>query len=245
MTTPPSAIIETRGLVKAYGLQPILRKLDLAVAKGDYLALLSPNGGGKSTLLRLLAGLSKPTSGSITIGGWELPREAAAVRGQIGMVSHKVLLYENLSAQENLRFFARLYNLPRDDAEERIARLLKRVGLARRAHDQVRTYSRGMQQRLSIARALLHDPHVLLFDEPYTGLDQDGSAALDGLLAEVHADGHTIVMATHDLNRAAALASRVVILSRGTVGFDEPTSALTPAGLASVYSEVTGMASAR
>ncbi|MFO7321610.1 MAG: heme ABC exporter ATP-binding protein CcmA [Chloroflexota bacterium] len=243
--TAPDAIIQTHALVKAFGLQPVLRRLDLSINRGDYVALLSPNGGGKSTLLRLLAGLSKPTSGRITVGGWELPAEAAAVRAQIGMVSHKVLLYENLSARENLRFFARLYNLPRAEAEARIETLLKRVGLARRQHDLVRTYSRGMQQRLSIARALLHDPHVLLFDEPYTGLDQDASRALDELLAEAHDEGHTIVMATHDLNRAATLASRVVILARGAVGFDRPSAELTPASLAAAYSEVTGMVTAR
>lgn len=243
--TAPDAIIQTHALVKAFGLQPVLRRLDLSINRGDYVALLSPNGGGKSTLLRLLAGLSKPTSGRITFGGWELPAEAAAVRAQIGMVSHKVLLYENLSARENLRFFARLYNLPRAEAEARIETLLKRVGLARRQHDLVRTYSRGMQQRLSIARALLHDPHVLLFDEPYTGLDQDASRALDELLAEAHDEGHTIVMATHDLNRAATLASRVVILARGAVGFDRPSAELTPASLAAAYSEVTGMVTAR
>ena len=243
--TAPDAIIQTHALVKAFGLQPVLRRLDLSINRGDYVALLSPNGGGKSTLLRLLAGLSKPTSGRITVGGWELPAEAAAVRAQIGMVSHKVLLYENLSARENLRFFARLYNLPRAEAEARIETLLKRVGLARRQHDLVRTYSRGMQQRLSIARALLHYPHVLLFDEPYTGLDQDASRALDELLAEAHDEGHTIVMATHDLNRAATLASRVVILARGAVGFDRPSAELTPASLAAAYSEVTGMVTAR
>src|SRR5690606_12847949 len=162
-----SPLIQTHSLVKVFGLVPVLKKLDLSIERGECVALLGPNGSGKSTLLRLLSGLSKPTSGTITVGGWELPREAAAVRAQIGMVSHKPLLYENLTARENLHFFARLYNLSPAERDERMNALLERVGLARRAGDLIRTYSRGMQQRLSIARALLHNPDVLLLDEPY------------------------------------------------------------------------------
>lgn len=240
-----TAMIEIQGLVKAYGLQPVLRKLDLRIERGEFVALLGPNGSGKSTLLRQLAGLTPPNAGSITIGGWSLPREAAAVRAQIGMVSHKLLLYDNLTARENLHFFARLYDLSPDDARSRIETLLAQVGLQRRGNDLVRTYSRGMQQRLSIARALLHRPHVLLLDEPYTGLDQDASQVLDGLLREAHAEGHTIVMTTHELGRAATLPTRVVILSRGVVGFDSPTAALEPDSLPRIYSDITGMASAR
>ena len=234
-----SAIIETHALIKAYGLQPVLRKLDLAIEKGQFVTLLGPNGSGKSTLLRLLAGLSKPTSGTITVGGWELPREAAAVRAQIGMVSHKSLLYENLTGRENLLFFCRLYGL--DDHEGRIKQGLERVGLAKRGGDLVRTYSRGMLQRLSIARALLHDPQVLLMDEPYTGLDQDAAITLDNLMRDAHTDGHTIVMTTHELDRAATLAERAIILTRGTVGYDAPMSA----DIAARYFEITGTASAR
>lgn len=221
----------------------MLRKLDLAIARGEFVALLGPNGSGKSTLIRLLAGLSKPTGGTIHIGGWELPREALAVRAQIGLVSHKPLLYENLTARENLQFFARLYDL--HDMTGRINTLLERVGLAKRGHDLVRTYSRGMQQRLSIARALLHHPSVLLLDEPYTGLDQDASAILDGLLQEAQRDGHTILMATHQLDRAARLTSRVIILSRGAIGYDAPASAQDASELAATYTRVTSMASAR
>jgi heme exporter protein A len=230
------ALIEIRGLVKAYGLMPVLRKLDLTIERGEFVALLGPNGSGKSTLLRLLCGLSKPTAGAIHIGGWELPREMAAVRSQIGLVSHKALLYENLTARENLHFFARLYNLPQPEA--RIADLLNRVGLTRRADDLVRNYSRGMQQRLSIARALIHNPDVLLFDEPYTGLDQDASNVLDGLVLEAHQAGHTLIMTTHDLDRAARLASRVVILSRGVIGLDAPADEIS--SITARYAEVTG-----
>ncbi|MBZ0302036.1 MAG: heme ABC exporter ATP-binding protein CcmA [Anaerolineae bacterium] len=234
------ALIETRALVKAYDLLVVLRKLDLHIQRGEFVALLGPNGSGKSTLLKLLSGLTHPTSGTILIGGWELPGEAAAVRSQIGMVSHKTLLYENLTARENLQFFARLYNLA--NSNERIDALLKQVGLSKRGDSLVRTFSRGMQQRLSIARALLHAPDVLFFDEPYTGLDPDAATTLDDLLIQAQRDGHTIIMTTHELERAARLASRVLILSRGTVGYDAPASNLTASQLAAAYADLTHVA---
>jgi heme exporter protein A len=238
-------LIDIRGLVKAYSLLPVLRQLNLEVMRGEFVALLGPNGAGKSTLLRLICGLSRPTAGVIRIGGWELPGEAYAVRAQIGLVSHKPLVYENLSARENLRFFARLYNLPQDKAETRITEMLMRVGLAKRGDDLVRGYSRGMLQRLSIARALLHNPDVLLLDEPYTGLDQDASAVLDGLLRDAHGEGRTILMTTHQLDRAALLASRIVILSRGSIAYDQPTAGMDTASLSRIYTDVTSMVSAR
>ncbi len=238
-------LIETQGLVKAYGILPVLRQLNLGIGRGEFVALLGPNGSGKSTLLRLLSGLSKATSGLIRIGGWQLPDEAAAVRAQIGMVSHKPLLYENLSARENLQFFARLYNLPKNATENCITDLLAQVGLSKRGHDMVRIFSRGMQQRLSIARALLHNPDILLLDEPYTGLDQDASAILDSLLQSAYSGGRTILMSTHDLGRAATLAGRIVILSRGTVAYDQPAAGLDALKLSAIYTEVTSMVTAK
>ena len=230
MTDQSSSIINIETLVKAYGFLPVLKGIDVTIQRGQFLALLGPNGSGKSTLLRLLTGLTKPTSGVIRIGGWRMPDEAASVRGQIGLVSHKSLLYDNLTARENLRFFADLYNLPTSDLQARIETLLDKVGLKKRGNSLVRTFSRGMLQRLSIARALLHDPHVLLFDEPYTGLDQDAGDILDDLLLQSQEDGHTIIMATHQLERAARLCDRILILSRGRIAFD---------GLRGDYDETT------
>jgi len=238
----PSAapIIAAEGVTKTFDVLPILRDLTLHVARGEFLALLGANGSGKSTLLRLLAGLSQPERGAIRIGGWQLPREAARVRAQIGLVSHKLLLYENLTARQNLRFFSRLYNLRGAQAERRIELLLERVGLAHRADDAMRTFSRGMAQRLSIARALLHDPSILLLDEPYTGLDQAAAAMLDDLLREAHAEGRTIVMVTHEIARAARLPSRVAILARGAIAFACETAEIADeAWLAARYAEVT------
>jgi heme exporter protein A len=245
MTEENRPIIQIRALVKHYGYLPVLRRIDLDVPRGQFLALLGPNGSGKSTLLRLLPGLTKPTSGEIVIGGWRIPQEAAAVRQQIGMVSHKSLLYDNLSARENLAFFGTLYGLKGEALEARILYILERVGLKKRADSLARTFSRGMSQRLSIARALLPDPHVLLFDEPYTGLDQDASAVLDELLREAHGEGHTIIMTTHDLPRAALVAERAVILSKGQIGYDGSLLDTDPQQLPAIFTRVTGTSSTR
>lgn len=237
-------LIVLTGLSKAYGFRPVLRGIDLEIRRGECVALLGANGSGKSTLLRLLCGLTKPSSGTIHVGGWQIPREIDAVRAQIGLVSHKPLVYDTLTARENLNFFARLYHLPAAERADRVDGLLRRVGLHRRADDLVRSFSRGMLQRLSIARALLHQPDVLLFDEPYTGLDQEAAAALDALIAEAQADSRTMVLTTHELGRAAALATRAVILSRGRIGADLPLDGVSGAALIAEYTRVTGSAPA-
>lgn len=238
-------IIEIEKLVKAYGFLPVLKGINMTVERGQFLALLGANGSGKSTLLRLLTGLAKPTAGQIRIGGWSIPQEMQAVRAQIGLVSHKSLLYDNLTARENLRFYANLYDLPATTIDPRIDELLIKVGLGKRGDSLVRTFSRGMLQRLSIARALLHNPHVLLFDEPYTGLDQDAGVILDDLLLQAQSDGHTIIMATHQLERAARLCQRVIILNRGKVAYDGHKGDYDTASLPNIYSDVTGTVTAR
>ncbi len=229
-----STLIEANGLVKSFGLRPALRDVNFNVASGSIVALLGPNGSGKTTLLRLLSGLSRPTAGSITVGGWNLPREAAAVRVQLGVVAHLPLLYDDLTAAENLRFFAQLYGL--QQPASRIATVLDRVGLTRRANELVRTFSRGMQQRLAIARAILHNPAVLLLDEPYTGLDVSGAEMLDGLLKEWKAANRTLILSLHDLSRAAD-ADQVIILSRGKVAADLPRSEI--ADLPALFATLT------
>lgn len=238
-------IIEVQNLSKIYGLLPVLKSISLSISRGEFVALLGPNGSGKSTLLRLLSGLSKPTQGSIKIGGWEIPKEAMSVRAQIGMVSHKPLLYENLTATENLEFFSKLYNMPTSKRQQRIDDLLSQVGLQKRASSLVRTFSRGMQQRLSIARALLNNPDVLFFDEPYTGLDQDAGQLLDDLLKNAHQDGRTILMTTHQLYRVTTLANRVIMLSRGKIAYDESLKNADTHQLTTVYTQATGVASTR
>ena len=218
--TGARAIIEVEQLSKVYGALPALKGLDFSVTRGECVALLGANGSGKSTLLRLLSGLSKPSAGTVRIGGWELPREAMAIRAQIGLVAHRPLLYENLTARENLAFFGRMYGMQRTDREARGKTLLRQVGLARRADTLVRTFSRGMKQRLSIARALLHGPDVLLLDEPYSGLDRSAADSLDALLAAAQQEERTIILSTHQLERLPPAAGRALILSRGQMAYD-------------------------
>ena len=215
------AIIEAENLSKAYGSAPVLRGLNFRVRRGEFVALLGANGSGKSTLLRLLSGLSKPTAGAVRIGGWEMPGEAMAVRAQIGLVAHQPLLYDNLTARENLDFFGKLYGIGSAERERRIAELLRSVGLRKRADSLVGAFSRGMKQRLSIARASLHQPDVLLLDEPYSGLDQAAIARLDEMLSAGLAAGRTIIMSTHQLERAPPFANRALVLSRGRISFDD------------------------
>jgi heme exporter protein A len=202
------------------------------VQPGEFVALLGPNGAGKTTFLRILASLSRPSLGNVNIAGYQLPNQAAQVRARLGVVSHLPLLYGDLTADENLRFYARMSN-----DELRITEVLEMVGLENRRRDLVRTFSRGMQQRLAIGRAVLHDPDVVLFDEPYTGLDQDASSMLDEVLKTVAAKGRTVVMTSHDLARAEDLATRFDILSRGVISASASRGELKKTNLLTFYKQ--------
>lgn len=230
-------MIKVRGLVKNYGTNAVLRGVNLHVRPGEFLTLVGPNGAGKTTLLRIVATLLKASGGHVSVGGWQLPENAARVRSHIGLVSHHALLYGDLTAAENLTFFARLYQL--DNQAERVRAALQMVGLAARQRDPVRSFSRGMLQRLTLARATLHEPDVLLFDEPYTGLDQDATALLDDLLRQEAERGRTIFMITHDLARGLDLCQRIAILNRGRIDHVIQRESTTPAEFLTLYAEVT------
>ncbi|MGB9640422.1 MAG: heme ABC exporter ATP-binding protein CcmA [Anaerolineales bacterium] len=208
-------MVEIRGLVKRFGLKVVLRGIDFTVNQGEFVAVLGPNGAGKSTLLRILATLARPSAGSVKIAGYDLPSQSAFVRQHLGVVTHSPLLYGDLTAAENLNFYGRMYQVPH--LTNRVGEVLKLVGLYQRKHDLVRTFSRGMQQRLAIGRAILHDPAVILFDEPYSGLDQEACDMLDRLFLDVAARGSTIIMTSHDIWRVADLAARFAILSNGKI----------------------------
>ncbi len=229
-------VITASTIIKRFGHKQVLRKLDFSVQQGEFVAFLGPNGAGKTTFLRILASLSKPNFGVVKIAGYQLPIQAAAVRQKLGVVSHQPLLYGDLSAEENLNFYAKLYGVA--ERGERISQILKMVGLEKRRRDLVRTFSRGMQQRLAIGRSILHDPEVLLLDEPHTGLDQDASNMLDEILTRVATQGRTVVMTSHDLPRVANLASRFDVLARGKIMGSIQAKDMPKHGLLSFYESV-------
>ncbi len=226
-------MIEVHHLVKRFGLKVVLRNLEFEAQAGEFVALLGPNGAGKTTFLRILSSLSRQTLGQVRIASYTLPQQSAAVRRRLGVVSHMPLLYGDLTAEENLRFYGRMYAVPH--LEARITEVLELVDLANRRRDLVRTFSRGMQQRLAIGRAVFHDPEVLLLDEPHTGLDQDACNMLDNVLRQVGALGRTVVMTSHDLARASELAQRFDVLARGVIQASVHIQDLPRDGLLAFY----------
>jgi len=237
---PPPAdarALRAAGLSHAYGDRWALRDLDLGLAAGETLAVLGPNGAGKSTLLRILATLLRPTGGTVAVFGAELPREAWRLRGRIGYLGHQPLLYRDLDARENLAFHARLFGL--SDGEARAADLLERVGLAGRAATRVGEMSAGMVKRLAVCRAVLHDPDLLVLDEPLANLDPDGARVIAPLLGV--APGRTRVVVTHDVEAALEQADRALGLRRdGGVAFELPADEIDPERARTIYSERTG-----
>ena len=231
-------IIEVKGLVKKFGYKTVLRKVDLSLEKGDFLALFGHNGAGKTTLIRILCSLMRPTSGEIRIAGLDPHHEREALCKTIGVISHRTFLYNNLSAFENLKFYGRMYDVP--DLKDRIEALLELVGLSVYQDDPVNTFSRGMQQRLSVARAIIHDPKILFLDEPYTGLDQHGAEDLKKLLKRFRSQGKTILMTSHDIDRGLELCSQSAILKSGRLVFKEKISRIVKDDFKQLYYNLTG-----
>jgi heme exporter protein A len=227
-------MIEAKQLVKRFGKRTALDLDEWRVSEGEFVALVGPNGAGKTTLLKVLACLVRPSAGEVLIGG--KPLESA--RMNLGVVSHQSMLYADLSPLENLRFFGRLYSV--DSLEARTRQVLEQVGMSARQNDPLRTLSRGMQQRVAIGRAVLHNPQILLLDEPHTGLDQSACDMLDETLKSVCGEGRTVVMATHDLVRLAGLASRFDVLARGKLAASRLRSDIPADGLLELYREALG-----
>ncbi|HVQ63518.1 MAG TPA: heme ABC exporter ATP-binding protein CcmA [Terriglobia bacterium] len=215
---PETLALDSKEIEKKFGYSFAVRKVTLRVRRGEFVVLFGSNGAGKTTFLKMAAGLMRPTRGSLSIEGFDIGKQADEARRRIGFLSHNTFVYKDLSPLENLKFFCRLYGVP--DSEDRLIDLLDRVGLRGRASEPVRAFSRGLQQRVGIARALLHDPSVILLDEPYTGLDAKAAQTLNGMLDEALAAGKTIVLTTHDLDQGLRAATRALILDRGNVVYD-------------------------
>ena len=216
--TPADSALEARNVSKFFGDLPALRGVSLRIDPGDSILLYGPNGAGKTTLLRTLATLSRPSEGEVLFGGRSVASDGRAARAAIGFVSHGSYLYPELTGRENLRFFARLYRLK--DIDNRIDRTLDLFAVAHRSAELVRNLSRGLQQRMTLARALLHDPAFILLDEPFTGLDADSARNLEGLLARLPALGKALLFSTHNYDQGAAIAGRLVALEGGRIKYD-------------------------
>lgn len=208
-------LLQAIGIRKSYGHSRVLDGLDIDLRGGEMVCLLGRNGAGKTTLLRILSGLLRPNAGEILLDGEPLDFSKSRARQSVGLVMHQPFLYEHLTGLENLRLYARLYGTGLD--EKQLASRLARVGLGKAARRPVRSYSRGMKQRLTLTRALLHDPKILLMDEPYTGLDLPGSALLNSLLLEEQVRGRVILATTHELNYAHQVARQFDMLVRGRI----------------------------
>lgn len=230
--------LEVRGLWKYFGHFPAIRGLDLTLAKGRFLTVFGPNGAGKTTLIRVLSTQLKPSEGSVTVGGVDVASRAELLRHRIGLISHNTYLYAHLTGLENLMFYGRMYGL--SDPRTRAMDLLGEVGLAGRMDDRVSGYSRGMQQRLSIARALLHDPDIMFLDEPYTGLDQHASRMLRGVLETLHTRDRTIVLTTHNIDQGLEMCDEVAIQVRGRMVYKEPIANVDHASFEATYFEYVG-----
>lgn len=226
-------IVEVTGIEKSFGNIRVLEGIDLKVKKGEFLTIIGPNGAGKTTLLKILSTLMKPSSGEGRIVGFDLKQEEENLRREIGMLSHYTFLYENLTAYENIKFYGRLYQVK--NIEKEIKRVIEEVGLEDRLHDTVRTFSRGMKQRLSIARSIIHDPSLLLLDEPYTGLDRWSVKKFKDILKRFHGRGKTIIMTTHNLSFSLELGDRVIILSLGKIVHELPVGGISLLELENLY----------
>ena len=221
--TNVTSVIAVEKLDKTFGARWALRGVTFHVAPGEIVALVGPNGAGKTTLLRILATLTRPNAGRVMIGRVPALEHANAARAAIGFVGHQTFLYDDLTAWENLNFYARLYDVP--NREQRVRAAAASVGIENRPNDVTRTLSRGLQQRLTIARMLLHEPTVLLLDEPYTGLDKVAADLLDRIMADAKRAGRAVLFSTHDLERGLARCDRAIILKAGRVVHDLPRGA--------------------
>ena len=235
MESPNGAVVATENLSRSFGTRRAVDGVTLAVAGGEALALFGPNGAGKTTLLRMLGGLLRPTSGKARIGDVPLPG-GPEVRRRIGVISHQSLLYDALTARENVEFAARLYRVP--DPVTRSTEALERMRILDRADTPVRALSRGLKQRVSVARAIVHSPSVILADEPFTGLDVVGARALATLLIELRDAGAALILVTHNIDEGLGLATRAAIMDRGKLVRSETRAEIEPSSFAREYQDL-------
>jgi ABC-type multidrug transport system ATPase subunit len=233
-----SLAIVARGITKSYGTKTVLKNVSLEVSAGESLIVLGPNGAGKTTLIKIMATVLRASAGELLIDGLSPHKEPEKVRRKLGAVMHDVFFYPNLTAYENLEFYCRLYDVP--EIRQRVNEVVEIVGMTARLNDRVGIFSRGMKQRLSIARALLHNPSIMLLDEPETGLDQEALNILWKVIRG-QAGYRTIIATTHSLERAYELGDRFVILNTGKLVTETRKDGLDVARLEQIYCNSTGI----
>ena len=230
--------IKVQGLSKSFGARKAVDDVSFALPEGAFLSIFGPNGAGKTTLLRVLSTLARPSAGEVRVCGVDLKEEPDKVRERIGLISHQSMLYPDLTAQENLMLYAELYGIPNPQA--RVDELLDAVGLSYRRLDPVRTFSRGMTQRTSIARALVHDPQVVFLDEPYSGLDPHAVEVFDELIITMR-EGRTFIMVSHDLQKGFDMCTHALVMAKGQIVSFEPRESIEYAAFADLYRTTVGM----
>ncbi len=229
-------VFEAKNIVKRFGRSTALRGINLQVAEGDFISIFGANGVGKTTFLKISAKLLSPSEGEIFFKGKNINEAGNAARKEIGFIAHDTFLYRSLTARENLRFYGRMYQTPELDSV--IDSTLKSVGLYERGDDLITGFSRGMQQRLTIARAFLHNPTILLLDEPYTGLDRAASEILNGLIKSFYSSKNAGIMTTHNLDQGYDIASHVVVMNKGKVEFISATKDISKKDFGEIYMKI-------
>jgi len=225
--------VQIKGLTKSFNNHLALKEIDLEVKQGESVVIFGPNGAGKTTLIKILATIMKPSSGEIMINGLNIKKNIIQIQRTIGVVTHQIFLYSSLTAAENLEFYCRMYNIP--ERQKRIAEVADMMGIASSLHDRVRTLSRGMQQRLSIARSLLHRPSIMMLDEPEAGLDRQAISMLWKSLKTDNDIQRTIILTSHNLERGLKLGDRLLFLDRGKITYQGYCRDLDTAGLEAIY----------
>ncbi len=236
-TTFTLQAIETEGLAKAFGNRRALAGVDLSIGNGECFVIFGPNGAGKTTLIKLLATLSRPSAGIARVHGLDIRHNAVQVRRRLGVVTHPTFLYNDLTVSENLRFYGRMYRVP--NLEHRIQEVISQVQLESRLHDRVGTLSHGMQKRVAIARAVLHNPSIMLLDEPESGLDPHATVMMRQILDTLNSGDRTLVMTTHNLERGLEIADQVAILHQGSIVYQALKEDIDTAGFGEIYSRHT------
>lgn len=237
MTTAATLAIEARGVEKSFGEHRALRGIDLEVKRDERLVIFGPNGAGKTTLLKILSTLVKPSAGQVRLDGMNIRDKPVQIRRRISLVSHQTFLYDNLTIYENLKFYGKMHEVA--DLEKRIREVVSWVGLEPRLHDRAGTLSRGLQQRASIARAVLHNPCILFLDEPEVGLDPQASAIVNDILGNISSGGRTVVMTTHNLERGLEMGDRILIIDRGRIVYQALRHELNDVNFRQVYHQCT------